>query len=98
MESAPVSAVIAWLVLHVGALAFAWGTRVVAGSRLEVAMQSGFFAIMAAVGASAWVCREIDIEIWPASGVTLMAMVVMAVIDLRRLGESVAAAGSPSTR
>jgi hypothetical protein len=50
-------------------------------------MQIGFFALMGCVGVAAWVCRQFDLAVWMFSGVTLMAMVLTAVVDLRRLGE-----------
>ena len=55
-------------------------------------MQLAFLAAMAVVGGAALVGRQIDIDVWPASAVTLMAMVIMAVIDLRRAGETAQAA------
>jgi hypothetical protein len=98
MDSASADIVVGWLVIHALALALAWGTRVANGSRMEVAMQLAFFAAMAAVGGAALVGRHIDIEIWPVSAVTLMAMVLMAVIDLRRLGETAQAANAAGNR
>jgi hypothetical protein len=92
MDSVSFWVVAGWIMLHAGALALSWATRVSAGSRLEQTMQFAFFAAMAMLGAAAWICREIDIEIWPASAVTLMAMVLMAVIDFRRIGDPVHAA------
>jgi hypothetical protein len=89
MESASAGVLVGWLVLHALALALAWGTRVATGSRMEFALQLAFFASMAAIGCAALVGQQVDIEIWPVSAVILMAMVLMAVIDLRRLGETV---------
>ena len=88
MESASAGIVVGWLVLHALALALAWGTRVASGSRMEFAMQMTFFVVMAAIGGAALVGQRVDIEIWPVSAVILMAMVLMAVIDFRRVGES----------
>ena len=87
MDSVSLCVVVGWILLHLGALALAWATRVFAGSRLEAAMQACFFAMMALLGTAAWICRETDVEIWPASAVTLMAMVLTAVIDFRRTHE-----------
>jgi len=98
MDSVSLGAIAAWMALHVGALALAWATRISLGSRIEPAMQASFFAIMAALGAAAWICRETDIEIWPASAVTLIAMVLTAVIDFRRIGDSAARASSTPSR
>ena len=88
MDSASVGVVIGWILLHAFALALAWATRVASGSRLESVTQLAFLAAMAAIGGTALVGQQIDIEIWPASAVTLMAMVLMAVIDLRRTSET----------
>ncbi|HEX2475808.1 MAG TPA: hypothetical protein VHK01_13740 [Lacipirellulaceae bacterium] len=88
MESASAGVVIAWVMLHALALASAWGTRVATGSRMESVLQLAFLAAMAIVGAAALVGRQIDIDVWPASAVTLMVMVIMAVIDVRRAGET----------
>ena len=88
MESASAGVVVGWLVLHALALALAWGTRVATGSRMEFAMQLAFFVVMAAIGGAAMVGQRVDVEIWPVSAVILMVMVLMAVIDLRRMGET----------
>jgi hypothetical protein len=88
MESASAGVIVGWLVLHALALVSAWGTRVATGSRMESALQLAFLISMAAIGCAALVGQQIDIEIWPVSAVTLMGMVLMAVIDLRRLGET----------
>jgi hypothetical protein len=90
MESASAGVVVGWLVLHALALALAWGTRVVTGSRMEFAMQLAFLVAMAAIGGAAIVGQRVDIEIWPVSALILMVMVLMAVIDLRRAGETTA--------
>jgi hypothetical protein len=92
MESASAGVVVGWLVLHALALALAWGTRVATGSRMEFAMQLAFLVVMAAIGGAALVGQRVDIEIWPVSAVILMAMVLMAVVDLRRAGETAHAA------
>jgi hypothetical protein len=96
MDSASVGVVVSWFVLHALALALAWATRVASGSRMESATQLAFLAAMAVIGGAALVGQQIDIEIWPASAVTLMAMVLMAVIDLRRTGETMQTAGAGS--
>jgi len=92
MESASAGVVVGWFVLHALALALAWGTRVATGSRMEFAMQLAFLVVMAAIGGAALVGQQVDIEIWPVSAVILMAMVLMAVVDLRRAGETAHAA------
>ena len=88
MERLYLCAVLGWLLLHVAAIVSAWATRVASGSRIESAMQACFFALMSGVAAATWIGREINIEIWPASALTLIAMVVAAVIDFRRFGEA----------
>jgi hypothetical protein len=59
---------------------------------MESVLQLAFLAAMAIVGGAALVGRQIDIDVWPASAVTLMVMVIMAVIDVRRVGETAHAA------
>jgi hypothetical protein len=78
-----------WISLHLGALACAWATRLVDGSRLELPLQIGFFAAMGGVGCAAWVSRQFDLAIWMISAVTLVIMVLTAVVDLRRFSEPV---------
>jgi hypothetical protein len=90
MESASAGVVVGWLVLHALALALAWATRITTGSRMEYVMQLAFLVVMAAIGVAALVGQRVDIEVWPVSAVILMVMVLMAVIDLRRVGESTA--------
>jgi hypothetical protein len=78
-----VFAVAGWFTLHLGALAAAWGTRVAADTRLEIPMQLACFSAMAAVGAVAWICGQLEIGLWIPSGITLIAMVLTAVLDFR---------------
>jgi hypothetical protein len=89
MDATSFGIVVGWLLLHAGALVWAWATRVVLGSRLELPMQIGFFAAMSGVAGAAWVCRHFDLAIWMVSAITLVAMVLTAVMDFRRLGEPV---------
>ncbi len=79
--------VFGWIALHVSALAAACGTRLSVGSRVESFMHLMFFASMAAVGLAAWICHRQAVGSWGLSGITLIAMVIMAVIDLRRFSE-----------
>jgi hypothetical protein len=79
-----VFAVTCWSVLHIGALGIAWGTRVATGSRWEVPLQLTCFLTMGAIGAAAWICRQLEVGLWIPSGVTLVAMVLTAVLDFRR--------------
>jgi hypothetical protein len=86
MEPGSIWIVVGWISLHAAALASACGTRVAAGSCLEHVAQLCFFAAMAAVGAAAWICQQMDTA-WCWSAITLVAMVLTAVIDLRRMSE-----------
>lgn len=87
MDPAPTCLVVGWLLLHVCAPAIAWGTRVAAGSRLEVPVQIACFSAMAAVGTTAWTCRQYENGLSVLSGMILVATVLMAVVDLRRTHE-----------
>jgi hypothetical protein len=93
MEANSFCIVAGWIALHFGALACAWATRLVDGSRLELPLQLGFFAAMGGVGGAAWICRHFDLAIWMISAVTLMAMVLTAVVDFRRFSEPVRTLG-----
>ena len=86
MEAGSVWLVIGWIALHVAALASACGTRLAAGSRVESVLQLCFFAAMTAIGAATWICQHLDVA-WCWSALTLVAMVLMAVIDFRRMSE-----------
>ena len=93
MEASSICIVCGWFTLHLGALACAWATRVVDGSRLEIPLQIGFFAAMGGVGGAAWFSRHFDLAIWMVSAVTLMVMVLTAVVDFRRFSEPVRSLG-----
>jgi hypothetical protein len=98
MDATSFTLFVGWLILHAGALVWAWATRVVLGSWLELPMQIGFFAAMSGVAAAAWVCRQLDLAIWMVSAVTLMAMVLTAVIDFRRQTDPVESFNRISSR
>jgi hypothetical protein len=87
MGSLPTAAVAAYVVLHFGAIASAWGTRLAVGSRVESIMQLAFLVALAAIGFSTWFCHEHDLGLGIPSGMTLIAMVLMAVTDMRRTHE-----------
>ena len=93
MESGSAWLVIGWIALHLAALATACGTRVAAGSSVENVVQLGFFAAMAVVGGTAWICQHLDAA-WCWSAITLVAMVLTAVVDLRRSNEPAHASSS----
>jgi hypothetical protein len=86
MEPGSIWIVIGWIALHVAALALAWGTRIASGSRVETFAQLSFFAAMATIGAATWICQRMDVA-WCWSAITLVAMVLTAVIDFRRMSE-----------
>ena len=86
MELASNWIVAGWVSLHIMAFASACGTRIAAGSSVEGLAQLGFFAAMAAIGAATWIGQQVDVG-WTWSAITLMAMVITAVIDFRRVGE-----------
>lgn len=87
MDSASACLVVGWIFLHLSALAAAWGSRVAAGSRLEVPVQLACFSAMAAVGSTAWICRHYENGLSVLSGIVLVATVLTAVIDFRRTHE-----------
>src|SRR5262245_12116607 len=77
MGSLSSAAVAAYVVLHFGAIASAWGTRMAIGSRVESLMQIAFLVALAAIGFSTWFCHEHDLGLGIPSGMTLIAMVLM---------------------
>jgi hypothetical protein len=79
--------IIVWISLHIAALAAAYGTRVAAGSCLEGLIQAVFYAAMLIMGVAVWACQQVHAGAWGLSAVTLIAMVLTAVVDLRKLGE-----------
>lgn len=80
-------AVLALVLLHVGGVAAAWGTRVLAGSRVEGLMHLAFLLGMFGVGCCAWYYHEAESGIALLSGTTIVAMVILAIVDLRRTHE-----------
>jgi len=77
-----------FLALHLGAIACACGTRVAAGSRCERSFQLLFLLALGAVGMATWYCRSASLGLGIPSGMTLLAMVLVAVTDFRRTHES----------
>jgi hypothetical protein len=88
MEADHVWIVFAWISLHFAALAAAYGTRVAAGSRLENVAQFVCLAAMAVIGVAVWISQQTQAGSWGLSASTLMAMVLTAVVDFRKLHES----------
>jgi hypothetical protein len=79
--------IVVWVALHIAALAVAYGTRVAAGSRLEGLTQIAFYGAMLMIGLAIWACQQVQAGAWGLSSVTLIAMVLTAVVDFRKLGE-----------
>jgi hypothetical protein len=79
----------AFILFHVVSLFVAWGTRLADGSRIEGVCQLGFFATMFGIAMSACFCGHIELGFSVPSGVTLVAMVLMAVADFRPTQEPV---------
>jgi hypothetical protein len=79
--------IVVWIALHIAALTVAYCTRVAAGSCLEGLTQVLFYAAMLMMGLAIWACQQVHAGAWGLSAVTLVAMVLTAVVDFRRLGE-----------
>lgn len=77
-----------WISLHVVALVAAYGTRVATDSYLEGFVQIVFYTLMALIGAAIWACQQAHAGAWGLSAVTLIAMVLTAVVDFRKMGEA----------
>ena len=90
MNSLPAWQIAGFLALHFGAIACALGTRVAAGSRYELVFQFLFLPVLGAVGVATWCCHSESLGIGIPSGITLIAMVLLAVIDFHRAQESAA--------
>lgn len=87
MEAGYTWIVFAWVTLHLAALATAYGTRLAVGSRLEIFAQFVCFAAMALVGITVYVSQQAQANCWGWSAATLMAMVLTAIVDFRKLHE-----------
>lgn len=88
MEAGYAWIVCAWIALHLIALVAAYGTRIAAGSRHEVWAQLVCFAAMVMIAGAIWVCQQAQSGSWGLSAATLMAMVLTAVVDFRKLHET----------
>lgn len=88
MDADPAWIVLVWISLHLAALAAAYGTRVAAGSRLENLAQFICLTAMAVIGIAVWISQQTQAGSWGLSASTLMAMVLTAVVDFRKLHES----------
>jgi hypothetical protein len=85
MDAGYAPIVCVWIAFHVAALAAAYGTRVAAGSRVEILAQFMCLAAMLMVAAAIWVCQQTQAGSWGLSAATLMAMVLTVVVDFRKL-------------
>jgi hypothetical protein len=79
--------VFGWIALHVLSFAWACGTRIAAGSRVETLAHIGFYVALASIGAATFIGQKVEVG-WLWSAMTFMAMVITAVIDFRHVGES----------
>jgi cyclic lactone autoinducer peptide len=80
-------AVLALVALHVGGVAAAWATRALAGSRAEGFTRCVFLLGMTAVGCCAWYYHQPESGFELPSGMTVVAMMLLAIVDLRRTHE-----------
>lgn len=81
-----------FLALHLGAIACALGTRIAAGTRWEGLFHFLFLPSLAAIGIATWFGHSKELGIGIPSGLTFMAMILVAVIDFRRPHEPSSAA------
>ena len=88
MEAGYTWIVFAWISLHLAALATAYGTRLAVGSRLEILAQFVCFAAMAMVGVTVYVSQQAQANCWGWSAATLMAMVLTAIVDFRKVHDA----------
>lgn len=79
--------IVGFVALHLFAISCALATRIASGTRYEGMFQFLFLPTLAAVGAAIWFCRSEELGIGIPSGVTMIAMVLLAVTDLRRTHE-----------
>jgi len=73
-----------FVALHLGAIACALGTRIAAGSRFESLFHFLFLPLLAAIGLATWFGHSEALGIGIPSGITFMAMILVAVVDCRR--------------
>jgi putative Ca2+/H+ antiporter (TMEM165/GDT1 family) len=76
-----------FLTFHLGAIACAVATRIAAHTRFEALFHALFVVTLAAVGVSTWLGHADDRGSGIPSGITFIAMVLVAVIDFRRTSE-----------
>jgi hypothetical protein len=88
MDFGSTLAISGFLALHVGAIACACGTRVATGSRWERSFHWLFLLALGAVGTATWYCHSASLGLGIPSGMTFIAMILVAVIDFRRHHDS----------
>lgn len=91
MNSLPAWHIVGFVALHFAAISCAIGTRVSAGSRCESLFQCLFLPSLAAIGIATWFGHSEALGIGIPSGMTFMAMILVAVIDFRRPHEPASA-------
>jgi hypothetical protein len=89
MDPLSTRAIVAWCFMHLLAILVAWGTRLATGTRCEALSQLGFLAAMLGVAATACWCCQLALGYSVPSGMTLVGMVLLAVVDLRPTQEQV---------
>ncbi len=98
MDSISLSTLAGWIAVHAVALVTAWCTRVAVRPAIELAVQAGFLAAMAGVAGVAWVCHHNNVGLWMPSAVVLVAMVLVAVTDVRARPEAASLWEGPAGR
>ncbi len=89
MDPISIPALAVWIGVHATGLFVAWITRLASGSRLETIAQFGFFTAMGVVGVTACFCCQFQLSFSVPSGITLVVMVLLAIVDFRPTHEPV---------
>lgn len=80
-----------FVALHLGAIVCAIATRIAADSRFEAFFHFLFLPSLAAIGIATWLGHSEALGIGIPSGITFMAMILVAVVDCRRTHDPAAA-------
>lgn len=83
MEFSELLWIVGWIFLHTAGIFAGWATRLVTGSRLDLLLQVTFFTLLCGLSGVAWWSHQLERGLWIPTGFTMVAMVLMAVIDLR---------------
>jgi hypothetical protein len=75
--------IVGWIFLHTAGIFAGWATRLVTGSRLDLLLQVAFFTLLCGLSGVAWWSHQLEHGLWIPTGFTMVAMVLMAVTDLR---------------